>query len=89
MKLLSADGKREHIFMHLSQSKAEGKSFKQGDVIANSGGEMRDFEYTDKDGKTIKIPKEKDMRSGNAKGAHLHWGIKVNGQPVDPLTFVK
>jgi murein DD-endopeptidase MepM/ murein hydrolase activator NlpD len=83
MKLLSTDGNREHIFMHLSRSKEEGLEFKKGDTIAWSGGIKA--EYTKPDGTVI--PKADDVRAGSSTGLHLHWGVKVKGVAVDPLTL--
>jgi len=84
MKFLSTDRNREHIFMHLSKSNPVGRSFKQGETICWTGGVPMDLK--DDSGKII-LPKDQDTRPGSSTGLHLHWGVAVKGQLVDPLTL--
>jgi hypothetical protein len=84
MKLLSKDGSREHIFMHLSRpNKKESDAVKQGDIIAYSGGLPREF--TLPNGQVR--PASQDDRAGSSTGLHLHWGVKEATGPVDPQKY--
>ena len=89
IKFLSNDGKREHVFGHLSQAFPAGESFKQGEKIAEVGGVGQEYEKLDKNGKKITVPANQDPRPGHSSGVHLHWGIKENGIFVDPLKYFK
>lgn len=96
LKLRSTDGQRVHIFMHLSITIRVPQSVVQGKRIAQSGGEKRSYTKKDEDGKDIIgtdgkpviVPEEEDKRAGNTTGAHLHWGLEVEGKYVNPLDYV-
>jgi len=73
--LLSKDGKRRHVFMHLSKVTAmEGDAVTQGTKIGATGG---------------KAQSKDDLRAGNAKGIHLHWEVTEGGTSIDPETLIK
>ena len=96
LQLKSNDGSRVHTFMHLSITVRAGKSVKQGDRIALSGGEKRSYTKKDEngkdiigtDGKPVIVPEKQDKRAGRTTGAHLHWGLMVDGNYVNPLEYV-
>jgi murein DD-endopeptidase MepM/ murein hydrolase activator NlpD len=99
IKLRSNDGLRVHTFMHLSitiKIPESGIAVTQGKRIAQSGGEKRSYArlddkgkpLVDKDGKPVIVPEKEDTRAGQSTGAHLHWGLEVNGKYVDPLIYV-
>ena len=99
IKLRSNDGLRVHTFMHLSKTiriPDDGIAVTQGKRIAQSGGEKRSYArlddkgnpLVDKDGKPVIVPEKEDTRAGQSTGAHLHWGLEVNGKYVDPLIYV-
>jgi murein DD-endopeptidase MepM/ murein hydrolase activator NlpD len=96
LQLRSQDGNRVHTFMHLSKTAPVGRSAKQGDVIALSGGVKQAYTKKDKDGKDVIgtdgkpviVPEKDDKRAGRTTGAHLHWGLEVSGKYVNPLEYV-
>jgi murein DD-endopeptidase MepM/ murein hydrolase activator NlpD len=96
IQLKSKDGRRVHTFMHLSVSSPVGRSATQGQFIAESGGEKRAYTKKDKDGKDligkdgkpVIVPEKDDKRAGLTTGAHLHWGLEVDGVYVNPLDYV-
>jgi murein DD-endopeptidase MepM/ murein hydrolase activator NlpD len=96
IQLKSKDGRRVHTFMHLSVSSPVGKSATQGQFIAESGGEKREYtkkgkdgkDLIGKDGKPVIVLEKDDKRAGLTTGAHLHWGLEVDGVYVNPLDYV-
>jgi len=96
IKLQSNDGSRVHTFMHLSKTIRVPQSVAQGKRIAQSGGEKRSYAKLDDDGKPVIgkdgkpeiVPEKDDERAGQSTGAHLHWGLEVDGKYVDPLGYV-
>jgi len=96
IKLRSNDGSRVHTFMHLSKTIRVPQSVAQGKRIAQSGGEKRSYAKLDDDGKPVIgkdgkpeiVPEKDDKRAGESTGAHLHWGLEVDGKYVDPLGYV-
>jgi len=85
VKLRSKDGKREHVFGHLSRAIPAGPTYKQGDPIAEVGGIGK--QYTTPDGTVV--PANQDPRPGESDGVHLHWGVKEEGKVVNPLKYFK
>ena len=75
LKLTSTDGKRVHIFMHLSRTLVDTKPpynvVTQRQLLGTTGGQ-----------KGTKF-------AGNSTGPHLHWGVMENKKWIDPETLIK